>query len=462
MIKSFASFVLIALCVWTGRADAQTYVHPIDFHIPSVWYDLPDINQRLQRYVDDINVIYARGTVLQFTLGQIHRRDAPSPTVSSLTKVPLVGAYTVAVFVDANIGSVGSSYGGAAGWQVPGREGQNELSSIGMHWKNIWSNADLQDSNNRDDYLRRQVITIVHEIGHLMGLGLSEYYSLNALDQSGVAPLEDLVITPPSPFWSDRTLVSRDPMRSSCAFDDCEFSPLSKHIINRSASGYYDTRGCNRGYYDACTSVGAHTMTVKVVNANGTALPGCAVQAYIAGRIRPAAPESLRFQGTTDAAGLVAFPSQLAHGSNSNLYLLKAQCPNRGQQSKWISLFDLQAQLQGMPGGGLVGDFRYPDAVVFTMPTLPNASWTLEWVATDPPALAGSNSGDGCAQLLNQFNLPVSGVNHCCLAGSCFDEPVSPIWNFQVGQQVRLCHVNDYNNCSNAITITQWPTSFAP
>ncbi|WNG51593.1 hypothetical protein F0U60_51275 [Archangium minus] len=370
MIKSLVSLALMVLCVWTGRADAQSYVHPIDFHIPSGWCGLSDINQRLQRYVNDVNVIYARGTNLRFSLGQIHCRDAPMPTTTRNSTVPLVGAYTFAAFIDANIGSRDHSHGGQSGYQIPEREGKNELSLLDMHWKNIYSDTDLQNSTNRYDYLQYQVLTIVHEIGHHNGLGLSEYYGLGTYDQTGVAPIENLVTSPPSPYWAERMLANRDPMRA-CAYDECEFSPLSKTIINRVASGYYDTRGCHRGYYFPCTSVGSHTMTVRVVNADGAAISGCAVQAYIAGSARPASPATLRFQGTTDAAGVVAFSSQLAHDSFSNVYLLKAQCPNRGQQSKWISIFDIQAQNQGMPGGGLAGDFRYPGAVVFTMPTLP-------------------------------------------------------------------------------------------
>src|SRR5436190_2195899 len=76
---------------------------------------------------------------------------------------------------------------------------------------------DLQNADNSIDYYMRQILTVVHEFGHLHGLGISEYYNLRAPDMTGVAPIEDLVqVSPLSPYWSQRPLPHEDPMRG-CA-----------------------------------------------------------------------------------------------------------------------------------------------------------------------------------------------------------------------------------------------------
>src|SRR5262249_16584043 len=108
----------------TKQQAVTTYVQPIDFHLPSVYYDLPDLEQRLARYVADVNAIYARGTVRQFELGRIYRRDLPSPASASESTVPLVGNYPVGVIVDADVPPGGSSGVGLAGGQVADRQGE--------------------------------------------------------------------------------------------------------------------------------------------------------------------------------------------------------------------------------------------------------------------------------------------------------------------------------------------------
>lgn len=353
-------------------ALVDTFTHPIDFYIPSIWYDRPDTSARLAKYVDDINVIFAKSTKKRFSLGSVVRRDLPAPTQAQSTTVPLVGVYHYAVMPDSDIGSLGVSNGGSAGGQVEGREGQNELTVLGLHWRDIWSASDLSNEANADDYYRRQIVTLVHELGHLHGLASSEYYSLMAVDATSSDAtysqhLENLTQIPKSAYWQERPLAFDDPMRG-CQFATCMFGPLSSLIIDRAASGFYDSQGCNRGYYRACTAVTEQTLTVKAESLNtGSVLSGCAVRVYGTNANNEATSSTLHSSGQTDAEGLFTFASTLSDASSANKYLLRIDCPPFEPQARWLTIFDLQASQQGVPNGGAVGDFGYPGSILFRL-----------------------------------------------------------------------------------------------
>jgi hypothetical protein len=84
------------------------------------------------------------------------------------------------------------SYGGNAGCNSS--DSTNTLIAFNLNWTRIYSRAEIQRNKLKaletyNDYYVNQLSALAHEVGHLHGLGVGEYYSLGAIiDNTGVPP----------------------------------------------------------------------------------------------------------------------------------------------------------------------------------------------------------------------------------------------------------------------------------
>jgi hypothetical protein len=350
-LKAFMLMLLLFILFGSTRSGyaqdevtvrVKFFVHP-DF---TQSMTLEELGQRFEGYVADMNTIYAKNTVRRFAFDPnsdviVWTQQYPKGPCSAVT-LP----YENWVMIDPS--TVGYSGGGSTGCNnyMP-----NAVVSAGYKWRNIYSReeiaANAMGGGNRrdaDDYYL-QLQAVIHEIGHLHGLAVSEYYNLSQIeDRTGTEPnLSSSVIrNPTGPYWGTRSAVLTDPMLRGAPpavfMQVVQFSPLGATIINNTATRVYDAT-CPEHNYVSCRPPQVRNpdqdsmpIVVEVID-NETGLPvsGCPVFAYF---VDVSTFDNQQIAtGTTSAQGLFNFnwgpnPFNGSTGiSTSNMYrLVKARC----------------------------------------------------------------------------------------------------------------------------------------
>ena len=336
--------------------------------------NIGDVGQRLSRYVGDMNKIYAKTTVRQFVFDpNVHMQiwDKPFPTGGMC--YPLQSGYEYHVFVQKSPKNF--SYNGSSLCNI---SNNNAMVSTGYKWEKIWSNSDIgTDKEARDDYYRRQLRAVIHEIGHSHGLGLGEYYSLATLnDDTGTEPDLDVRSTnPDDAYWSSRKKVLLDPMLSmpplETFMEDMQFSPLSSSIINATANDS-DLALCDSPNPLLCDAHNVRSGTqvpIKVTDGQtGSPISGCSLKIY---KVDAGSPKFELLEGPEISANGTYIYTWLGasgslHASTNMVRLVKASCPGYKPGGEWISVFDLQAA-KVLPDGGEEGDFHFRGALTIEL-----------------------------------------------------------------------------------------------
>ncbi|HWI41627.1 MAG TPA: Ig-like domain-containing protein, partial [Verrucomicrobiae bacterium] len=254
-------------------------------------------------------------------------------------------------------------------------EATDSLVAFNLNWTRIYSRREIEHNNlkslvNHNDYYVNQLGTMAHELGHLHGLGVGEYYSLGGIaDQSGALPLISTSTVDPSDiYWGTRGLVLRDPMFSmytdARTTDAFTFSPLSATLINKVSRGETNEATCGNPYlgpincFDISRLDPEKRVTVQVLDKDSRQpLTDCRVSAFR----RYAVNDSyLIADSPVDLDGRATFSlaNDIWHWSMGNVAFFKTSCPGHSPAGDLLSTFDLQAGLY-MPGGGASGDFHY-------------------------------------------------------------------------------------------------------
>ncbi|MFH0770315.1 MAG: hypothetical protein V1926_02960 [Candidatus Peregrinibacteria bacterium] len=329
---------------------------------------ISDVGQRLSRYVEDINKIYAKTTVRRFVFDpNVHVKiwDKPFPTGGGC--YPLKSGYEYHVFVQKSPKDF--SYNGTSLCNI---FDNNALVTASYKWEKIWDDNDIgTDEEARDDYYRRQLRAVIHELGHSHGLGLGEYYSLATLsDDTGIEPdLSVRLTNPDDRYWSSRKKVFNDPMFGMPPLEtfmaDMQFSPMSSKMINMTALDS-DLTLCDNANLLLCDVFEVRSGTqvpIQVIDEQtGQPVSGCSLKIFKvdagsskyelmdAPEIGTDATYNYIWQGEGATTSL--------HASTNLVRLVKAACPGYMPGGEWISVFDLQAA-KVMPNGGDDDDFHF-------------------------------------------------------------------------------------------------------
>jgi hypothetical protein len=341
------------------------------------------IANRLSLYVHDCNTVLAKSTDLQYSYDPntdcIFYSGAYSPPFYG--SFPYPDDYILGVWPYHKLSGVSA---GATAW----RTAANEFSSVHNGWIAVWGESqidggDLVPNESRtisNDY-GIQVSGIVHEHGHMYGLGYAEYYFLSAMfDETGESP--DLSCSSAiGPYWTDRSLLLFDPMRlnanSRSQFrNDFEFGPLSSAMINGSLAGNTDTAGQSIKHVNYVSPPNTFEITVEVRRAaTSGVISGATVNMYAPVDNDYGPPtfraDTLLNTGTTDVSGRVTFEwgrpgDNTMFVADNHARLFKASAGGFNNGGDILGCFDMQAGIT-MPGGGTAGDFRYPGVLVIEL-----------------------------------------------------------------------------------------------
>jgi len=188
----------------------------------------------------------------------------------------------------------------------------------------------------------RQLDTLAHEIGHMFGAGIGEYYSLrNVPDTTGELPLQSVYYSnfgaTTDPYWSRHPDYWTDPMlvwtpRLTWAelTNGVRFANVTAAMIN---AGFRNAFPVSRYVPDL-------SATRIYVQENGP-ISNALVKVWKVQAFLPF-PAMLVFQGHTDNSGVVQFSWSGEPNNSDNFILIKAWPDTGPPAAKWFSFYDAE------------------------------------------------------------------------------------------------------------------------
>jgi hypothetical protein len=331
------------------QAVAQTNLvyHRFRFFIhPGVATNLGDaeIKSRLALYLNDINLIFAKNTIRRFNfnpdaditvtdqLPNINVGDEPSETDYEIWALVRPSAAT----------PYPQSHGGFMAFSTNG----NGVAT-GMYWDAIHDRAALANAAPDDWDLWnywRQIHNLVHEMGHVFGAAIGEYYSLKSVsDTTETAPLQNIAyFTGEDPYWLQHTDYWTDPMflwtpwvRLADLTNQVRFARVTAAMIN---AGYRNSLPTTR-YTPDLTAIKAWVRRYGTHEPVSNALVKVwRVEAYGSGI------SQIIFDGATSPDGNVQFAWNGAPNNADNLMVIKCYPMNAPPMVRWFSVYDAQEE----------------------------------------------------------------------------------------------------------------------
>jgi hypothetical protein len=315
-------------------------IHTFKFYLdPALVPNMDFAKAVLPKYIADMNTILAKNTDRQLVLNietgivltgtQPHSNSAASP-------LPAEGFEIWAHAVPSNY-SV--SYGGYAGID---KSGAGVIA--GLRWTRLYDPDQLQADELADYWT--QVNNMLHELAHVFGAGIGEYYNLSLVkDMTGVEPLLDInLLDPGDPFWGDKPDFLADPLlqnpvRASnlgtfssrealLAF--VQFSRLTAAIINGS-------------YRNGTPTADLSDIIVKVVDQEGAPVEAANVRIWSVTGDSSYQSEFM-VDARTGGNGEISFAwggSSMPHNIYDFLRLIKVHKNGYAPSAKYVSIFDV-------------------------------------------------------------------------------------------------------------------------
>ncbi len=336
MLFALTLAMLAALLPSPALADGQVEssslkTHTIKFYLdPALAAGLGFAKMALPKYVNDMNAILAKNTnrrlLFDAETGIIIAESQPH-TDSAMPPLPTEDfeIWAHAVHTDQAV-----SYGGYAGMDASGAG-----ALAGLRWTRLYD-PDALAPNEVWDYTT-QLDHMLHELAHVLGAGIGEYYSLMSVtDTTGVAPLMDInIANAKDPFWSDKPDFMRDPLlrfteTTSRAqyLSTVQFSNLTAAVMNGS-------------YRNGIPSF--EQFTVQVLDESGQPASNVNVRVWNVEGVYPYASQLL-LDAATNANGqvMVAWGTSTgSHNANNFLRLIKVYRDGTPVAApRYVSIYD--------------------------------------------------------------------------------------------------------------------------
>ncbi len=339
--------IIIAICAAALPAPvfaSTPGADPLREHVLKYYLDpalVPDMafsRSALVQYTEDMNFVLAKNTNLRLvfnpetdiilTANQPHSNQAVPPLPVDDFEI-----WAHAVHTDFPI-----SHGGYAGLDD---SGAGVLA--GLKWTRLYDPDQLNSSEVVDYWT--QINNMLHELAHVFGAGLGEYYSLLTIqDTTAIQPQLNInIYNEDDPFWSDKPDFKADPLlwnlaqinNPGLAFDRetllalTQFSTLTATILSHE-------------YRNAAPMVDLENIRVKVLSAEGQALAGANVKVWSVVGSSPYETDLLA-DALTSADGDFTFAwggAANPHNSYDFLRLVKVHLDGYVPSARYVSIFD--------------------------------------------------------------------------------------------------------------------------
>lgn len=292
----------------------------------------------LPKYVEDMNAILAKNTnrrlLFDADTGIINTPTQPFSNQAP-SSLPVEG---FEIWAHAVQSPYIYSYGGYAGIDT---NGAGVLA--GLKWARLYD-PDALTADELDDYWT-QINNMLHELAHVFGAGIGEYYKLASVqDTTGAAPFLAInVLDPKDAFWSDKQDFLTDPLLWNAAKTE-SLSSLTNREALIDYVKYSDLTAAilNGDYRNAAPMADLENITVRVVDANGVAQSHATVKIWSVVGADPYPSELLK-DVVTGSDGRISFAwggSANSHNNYDFLRLIKVYKEGFIASVQYISIFD--------------------------------------------------------------------------------------------------------------------------
>lgn len=331
----------------------EAEVHRLRFFLgPALVGDLTmeELGWRLSQYADDLNVVFGKQTIRRFLFDpgtDITITPSPPHTGTFVGILPETGyeIWIYAVLTDV------PSYGTYGGYMSVDQSGAGVATDL--KWDRIHDPLLLTDGSDDLEQYWRQIDHITHELEHVFGAGIGEYYYLCMVDDlTGFDPVLDIRKDAIDPYWSRRQDYFADPLLNNIwnlslvgnptsrndLFDTINLAEVTVEVVNRGPRNN-DTK--------MATLPDLSAATVEVSDAEtGTPLSDASVTVW---KVRSFPPyyNEITAEGLTDYSGGFVFtwtpyPHISVFSNYDHLKLIKVYAQGYEPAAEWVSIYDCQ------------------------------------------------------------------------------------------------------------------------
>jgi hypothetical protein len=322
-----------------AAAQSTLKEHHLKFYLdPALVPDLAFARTVLPKYVADMNLILAKNTDRRLVFDPATDIILVTSEPHSNSAVPPMPVSGFEIWAYAVRTTNALSYGGYAGIDD---SGAGVLA--GLKWTRLYDPETLKPSEVPDYWT--QVNNMLHEIGHVFGAALGEYYNLITVhDTTGLEPKLDVsAYNPSDPYWSDKPDFMTDPMLWNLSRDN-GYAVFTDRASLLAAVHYSALTAAllNGDYRNGAPTVDLNHIQVRVVDAQGQPIAGAQVKAWTVMSTSPN-QTSILADLSTDADGRASFSWGAAgnpHNAYDSLRLVKVYKDGLAAQARYISIFD--------------------------------------------------------------------------------------------------------------------------
>lgn len=365
-----------------------------------------EIGRRLSQYVADLNTVFVRESVRSFAFDPATDLMFVDPA----TQTGCVPGPTHNVAGEVRIcitkSPLNYSHGGNAGSRTNPVSG----SIFNLKWLTVHDPLRLSKTtappatvSSEEDYVQRQFRTLVHELEHIYGAGMGEYYNLaTGTDRTGVAPLHNLALSNRvDPYWWSRQHWRLDPLLGQIygyygpatsrvsALQAIRFNAGTKAHINTDWSKWPYAFDSN--YFNPLTQATEVWIADPLTDAP---VAGAQVTVWRVPQ-PPSAAITQVAQGSTDAVGRFVFNWQCSpncFNNYSGILLVKATAPQRDPAATWFSIFDGFEQKAAFGQNAISIDLPMPLSGADTQPPAVTVTAPASAVLGQPLTISASAS----------------------------------------------------------------------
>jgi hypothetical protein len=318
-----------------SQEQIETKGHIFKFYLDSaIAADIEFAKAVLPKYVEDMNSILAKNTNRRLVFDpETDIIITNTQPFSNQASHPLP-VENFEIWAYAVLSAQSYSYGGYAGLDT---SGAGVLA--GLRWTKLYDPDELGSDEVKDYWT--QINNMLHELAHVFGAGMGEYYKLSTVkDSTGISPFLDInVFDSNDSFWSNKPDFMADPLLRNASqeaitdrqslLDYVEFSALTSKIISGD-------------YRNEVPTIDLQNITVNIVTGNGAPIGDANVKIWSVVGNSPYQAQLL-VDDYTNSDGQISFAwggSQNPHNNYDFLRLIKVYKNGFIASAKYVSIYD--------------------------------------------------------------------------------------------------------------------------